>query len=75
MLEMVPERRVNRDPGVLWASIETLTRPDGSLAASSVVMNDGTAIDSTFTGSGVGHAVTLPDGTSVLIEKNGEAAA
>lgn len=73
LLRLVPERRVNTDPDVLWASIDTLTRPDGSLATSDIVMNDGTAIDSRFAGSAAVHVVTLPDGSSVQIEKEGEA--
>ncbi|WP_316354981.1 phage minor head protein [Devosia sp.] len=73
MLRLIPERRVNTDPAVLWASIETLKRPDGSLAASSVVMSNGTVIDSTFVGSSVVHAVTLPDGSSARVQKEGEA--
>lgn len=72
LLKMVPERRINTDPGVLWASIETLTRPDGSLAASGVVMNDGTTIRSTFAGSTVTNQVTLPSGDIVRVEnRNG----
>lgn len=73
MLRLMPERRVNTNPAVLWASIETLKRPDGSPAASSVVMSDGTVIDSTFVGSTVAHAVTLPDASSVQVQKEGEA--
>jgi hypothetical protein len=73
LLELVPERRINTDPGLLWASIDTLTRPDGSLAASSVVMNDGSTIDSRFVGSTAVQVVTLPDRSSVQIEKYGEA--
>ena len=61
LLQLLPERRVNTDPGVLWASIETLTRPDGSLAASDVVMNDGTTIQSSFAGSNISQVVALPD--------------
>lgn len=73
LLQLVPERRVNTKPDILWASIDTLTRPDGSLAASDIVMNDGTAIDSRFAGSAAVHVITLPDGSSVQIEKEGEA--
>lgn len=72
MLRLMPERRVNTDPAVLWASIETLKRPDGSLAASSVVMNDGTVIDSTFVGSTTTTQVKSPVGGAVRIEnRNG----
>lgn len=71
LLKLVPERRVNTDPGVLWASIETLTRPDGSLAASVVRMHDGTNIDSTFVGSIVDHAVTLPSRDKIRLRTDG----
>lgn len=72
LLQMVPERRVSTDPGMLWASVETLTRPDGSIAASVVVMNDGTAINSKFVGSTVEHVVTLQDAPSVRFGKAGD---
>lgn len=72
MLELVPERRIDTDPGVPWARIDTLTRPDGSLAASSVVMNDASTIESSFVGSSRSNRVTLPDGTVVRVEsRNG----
>ncbi|UJW86475.1 phage minor head protein [Devosia sp. SL43] len=70
---MVSERHVNTDPAVLWASIDTTTRPDGSLAASNVVLNDGTVIDSTFSGTSVERLVNLSDGTIVRIERGPEA--
>ena len=73
LLAMVPGRRVNTDPGVLWASIDTLTRPDGSLAASTVVMNDGTVIDSTFVGTSVERLVTFSNGAAVRIEQETQA--
>ena len=65
LLAMVRKRQVNTDPGVLWASIDTLSRPDGTLAASAVVMTDGTVIDSTFVGSTVDHSVKFPGGSAV----------
>jgi hypothetical protein len=71
LLQLVPERRVNTDPGVLWASIETLTRPDGSIAASVVRMHDGTNIGSTFVGSIVEHAVTLPSRDKIRLLTDG----
>jgi SPP1 gp7 family putative phage head morphogenesis protein len=67
LLKLVPERRVNTDPGILWASIDTLTRPDGTLAASVVRMHDGTSIDSTFVGSSVDQLVTLPTRNTVRV--------
>ena len=72
LLQMVPERRVNTSPDVLWASIDTLTRPDGSLAASEIVMNDGSRVRSSFAGSTVTNQVTLPAGDVVRVEhRNG----
>lgn len=73
LLTMVPGRRLSTEPAALWASIDTLTRPDGSLAASTVVLKDGTSIHSTFTGASVGHSVTLTDGGIVRLERDGEA--
>jgi SPP1 gp7 family putative phage head morphogenesis protein len=69
-LAMVRERSVNRDPGVLWASIDTLTRPDGSVANSSIVMTDGTVIDSAFGRATVDHSVTLADDTVVRFHRD-----
>lgn len=71
LLTMVPGRRVNTDPGVLWASIDKTTRPDGSLAASKVVLNDGTVIDSSFAGTSVERTVSLPDASAVSFERDG----
>jgi hypothetical protein len=73
LLQLVPERRVNTDPGVLWASIETLTRPDGSIAASTIAMNDGTKVSSTFAGPAVTQVVTLPTLGTLIIQKEGDA--
>ena len=70
LLAMVRKRQVNTDPGVLWASIDTLSRPDGSLAASAVVMADGTVIDSSFVGPTADHSVTLPDGAVVRAQRD-----
>ncbi|WP_332694015.1 hypothetical protein, partial [Devosia sp.] len=73
LLQLQPRHQVNTDPAVLLASIDTLMRPDGSLAASAIVMNDGTTINSSFVGSTVGHLVTLPGSGAVRVEKDGEA--
>lgn len=55
-----------------WTSIEALTRPDGSVAETIVQGRDGTRFRSTFAGSRVTHAVTLPDGQTVTVEtRNG----
>lgn len=42
-----------------WTSIDTLTRPDGSLAQSVVVLPDGTQIDARFTGTLIQRVVSL----------------
>ena len=68
LLALAWERRNNADPGVLWASIETLTRPDGSLAASNIMTKSGATARSTFVGSAVTTQVTLPTGDTVRIE-------
>ena len=68
LLAMVPERRVNTDPATLLASIDTLTRPDGSLAASTVVMHDGARIESWLADSAVRSDVRLPTGKIVRVE-------
>lgn len=53
----------------IWRSIETLTRPDGSLAESLIFMRDGTRIRSTFTGAQGAHELLLPDGRRVRVER------
>ncbi|KFC69211.1 phage head morphogenesis protein, SPP1 gp7 family [Devosia sp. LC5] len=53
----------------LWSRIETLTRPDGSLAESTIQMRDGTRIYSAFSGASVTNAVTLANGWTVRFEK------
>src|SRR5690606_20507615 len=72
LLSMVRKRQVNTDPGVLWASIDTLSRPDGTVAASTVAMHDGTLVSSTFAGSAVTQVVTLPGLGSIAIQKEGD---
>jgi hypothetical protein len=52
----------------LWASIETLTRPDGSLAQSVVVANDGTRFQTSFRATTVNRVVTLPNGQIVRVD-------
>lgn len=51
-----------------WTSIESLARPDGSLAETLIIGRDGTRFNSTFAGSRVTHEVTLPDGQKVTVE-------
>lgn len=65
------QRAVQSDStgSALWNRIETLTRPDGSLAESAIQMRDGTRIHSTFSGTSVTNAVTLASGQAVRFEK------
>lgn len=58
--------------GELWTSIETVNRPDGSLAASTIVANDGTRIDSTFVGTGTTQVVALPKIGILQVERDGD---
>lgn len=51
-----------------WTSIETLIRPDGTVAETLVQGRDGTRFHSTFAGSHVTREVTLPDGQKVTVE-------
>lgn len=64
------EARVDPTGQAVWRNIDTLTRPDGSLAQSTILMRDGTTIRSTFNGQLVVNNVTLPDGRSVRLERN-----
>jgi len=66
-LPLKRQSRVSASLEEPWASIETLSRPDGSLAQSRIVMRDGTRIRSTFNGGLVVNDVTLPDGRQVRI--------
>lgn len=59
---------VNTDPTQLWASIETLTRPDGGLAHSLVALNDGTVIEGQFQATSILRTVTLADGTQIRVD-------
>ena len=54
-----------------WASIETLTRSDGSLAQSVVLARDGTQIRSAFSGTLVSRQITLPTGDVVRVNTSG----
>jgi hypothetical protein len=62
LLHLVRNHRAVSDPDQRIASIETLTRPDGSIAASSIDMVDGTSIRSVFQGASVSQLVSFPDG-------------
>ncbi|MGB3338545.1 MAG: phage minor head protein [Devosia sp.] len=55
------------DPRSL-TSIESLTRPDGSIAQSVILMQDGTQIQSAFSGTQVRRVVTLRAGNVVRID-------
>ncbi|MBJ3784002.1 minor capsid protein [Devosia sp. MSA67] len=72
LLQLVRERRVPSDPVQRIASIETLTRPDGSMAASTIDMVDGTSINSIFQGSSVSQLVSFPDGASYQFLRVGQ---
>ena len=51
-----------------WASIETLTRSDGSMAQSVVVTRDGTQIHSQFAGTMISRQVALATGKTVRVD-------
>ena len=63
--------RVGRTGSAPWISAERLTRPDGSLAESVVIGDDGTRVHSTFAGTAVNHVLTLPGGRTVGVAKRG----
>jgi hypothetical protein len=64
LLHLSRNRQTVSDPEQLIANIETLTRPDGSIAASTIDMVDGTSISSVFQGASVSQLVSFPDGNS-----------
>ncbi len=64
MLQLARDRQVLSDPTQRISSIETLTRPDGSIATSSIDLTDGTSISSIFQGPSVSQLVSFPDGMS-----------
>jgi hypothetical protein len=51
-----------------WSSVETLRRPNGSLAEALVVASDGVRVRSTYRGDRVTHEVTLADDRKVMVE-------
>ena len=65
LLKLAHERQVDTSGRELWASIDTLTRPDGSLVESAILGRDGAQFRSIFSGASVAHAVTLPSGDKV----------
>lgn len=71
-LQLISERHVSGDPSELWASIETLTRPDGSVAASEVIMTDGASIRSTFSGQSVSQVVVMPNAAFLEAHRNAQ---
>ncbi|MBU1304975.1 MAG: hypothetical protein KKF33_05585 [Alphaproteobacteria bacterium] len=54
-----------------WASIETLTRADGSIAHSVVLARDGTQIQSAFSGTLIARQITLATGEVVRVDTSG----
>ena len=73
LLPLVRSRNVVTEPDQRIASIETLTRPDGSVAASTIDMVDGTSISSVFQGPSVSQLVSFPDGASYQSLRMGQA--
>ncbi len=73
LLVLTRNRRVVTDPAQNIASIDTLTRPDRSIAASTIGMVDGTGISTVFQGSSVSQLVSFPDGASYQSLRLGEA--
>lgn len=71
-LQLVSERQIATDPSELWASVETLTRPDGSIAASEVIMTDGASVRSTFAGQSVSQVVVMPNATFLEAHRNAQ---
>ncbi|MBN9332202.1 phage minor head protein [Devosia sp.] len=71
-LQLGSERQVATDPSELWASVETLTRPDGSIAASEVIMTDGASVRSTFAGQSVSQVVVMPNATFLEAHRNAQ---
>lgn len=72
-LQLQSDRRVSSNPAELWANIDTLSRPDGSVAASHIRMTDGTSVQSTFSGPNTSHMVSLPDGGFYQLNSTGDA--
>jgi hypothetical protein len=73
LLPLARDRQILSVPGERIATIETLTRPDGSMAASTIDMVDGARIDSIFQGSSVSQLVSFPDGASYQSLRMGDA--
>lgn len=73
LLALARQRQVDTGRRELWASIETVTRPDGSLAQSVIVTHDGATIHSALSGSSVTQTVWFPDQSRLQILQDGEA--
>jgi hypothetical protein len=73
LLALVRQRQVDTGRRELWASIETVTRPDGSLAQSVIVTHDGATIHSALSGSSVNQTVSFPDQSRLQVLQDGEA--
>jgi hypothetical protein len=72
--ELQPLRHVRQVAATgteLWSSIESLSRPDGSLAESVVALRDGTRIQSKFWRTLVSRTITLAGGGKVRIDREG----
>ena len=72
MLALVRHRQVDTNNTELWASIETVTRPDGSLAESAVVLHDGTKVHSALSGTSITQTVAFPDRSQLQIHKDSD---
>lgn len=68
LLEMARSRRSDAT-GAAWSVIESATRPDGSIAESTVILRDGTRIHSALAGTSLTHTILLSDGSRVVLDK------
>ena len=71
-LTLAPQRQMPSRSADAWVRIDTLRRPDGSMASSLLAMRDGTTIQSMFAGQAVSRTVTLPDGSSYSLDRLGD---
>lgn len=71
-LTLAPQRLMPSRATDAWARIDTLRRPDGSMARSLLAMRNGTRIQSMFTGQAVSRTVTMPDGSSYSLDRLGD---
>lgn len=71
-LTLAPQRQMPARSADAWVRIDTLRRPDGSMASSRLAMRDGTTIQSMFAGEAVSRTVTMPDGSSYSLDRLGD---